>query len=54
MHLVAERLCKTLAALELTRGLARAETDDPGGPNVIPEPGDNRRIRPDDHEVDVL
>ena len=50
--LAAEILGEALRAFELAPRLRRAEDPDAGGSQIVGEPGDQRRLRPDDDEVD--
>ena len=49
----AEVLGEALRALEACRCAARPERRDAGGGEVVDQPRDQRRLRPDDDEVDV-
>ena len=50
----AQGLGETLRAFELAGGFARSECLDPGGGQVIDDPRRDRRIRPDDDEIDCV
>ena len=52
--LAAEILGEALGAFELRRRFRRAEGADAGGRKIVDEAGDERRLRPDDDEVDRL